>query len=82
MHGLLIGLGDLEDLLLLSILVGPELVHHLLLFLEEVHAIDLEFELFVVFGDFVPEVDVQQQVLQGHLGNQVAEEAALELRVG
>lgn len=82
MHGLLIGLGDLKDLLLLSILIRPELINHLLLFLQEVYAINLELELFVVFGDFIPQVDMQQQVFQGHLGKQIAKIAALELRVG
>lgn len=82
MHGLLIGLGDLEDLLLLSILIRPELINHFFLFLQKVYAIDLELELFVAFCDFIPQMDMQQQVLQRHLGKQIAEVAALELRVG
>ena len=82
MHGLFVGPGNLEDLLLLSKLVRAEFVDHLLLLLEEVDAVDLEFELFVVLADLIPEVEVQQQMLQRHLRKQVAEEAALELRVG
>lgn len=82
MHGLFVGPGNLEDLLLLSKLVRAEFVDHLLLLLEEVDAVDLEFELFVVLADLIPEVEVQEQMLQRHLRKQVAEEAALELRVG
>lgn len=59
MHGLFIGLGNLEDLLLLSKLVGSKFVHNFLLFLQEIDSINLEFELFVVFGDFIPKVKMQ-----------------------
>lgn len=81
MHRFLLLSRDPEDPLLLRVLIGAELIDHVFLFVEVAHPVDLELVLLVPPDNFVPEVDVDQQVGQLNLRKQVIEESPLELRI-